>query len=65
MRKATSCLARERLEAAYAYLLEYPLLGLAVMRQGDEFLLVTGVQVAAVDASQGCKLTLPFTVRLD
>jgi chromosome segregation and condensation protein ScpB len=47
LRKATSCLARERLEAAYAYLLEYPLLGLAVMPQGDEFLLVTGVQVAA------------------
>jgi segregation and condensation protein B len=45
--RATIGLTRERLEAAYAYLLEYPLLGLTVMRQGDEFQLVTTGQVAA------------------
>ena len=38
---------RERFEAAYAYLLDYPLLGLTVLRQGDEFQLVTSGQVAA------------------
>ncbi|MDQ6670584.1 MAG: SMC-Scp complex subunit ScpB, partial [Chloroflexota bacterium] len=45
--RAAIGLTRERLEAAYAYLLDYPLLGLTVMRQGDEFQLVTTGQVAA------------------
>jgi segregation and condensation protein B len=46
--RAAIGLTRERLEAAYAYLLEYPLLGLTVLRQGgDEFQLVTTGQVAA------------------
>jgi hypothetical protein len=35
--RAASGLTRERLEAAYAYLLAYPLLSLTVLRQGDEF----------------------------
>jgi len=33
--RAAIGLTRERLEAAYAFLLEYPLLGLTVLRQGD------------------------------
>ena len=45
--RAAIGLTRERLEAAYAYLLGYPLLGLTVLRQGDEFQLVTSGQVAA------------------
>ena len=45
--RAAIGLTRERLEAAYAYLLAYPLLGLTVLRQGDEFQLVTSGQVAA------------------
>jgi segregation and condensation protein B len=45
--RAAIGLTRERLEAAYAYLLDYPLLGLTVMREGDEFQLVTSGQVAA------------------
>ena len=45
--RAAIGLTRERLEAAYAYLLAYPLLGLTVLRQGDEFQLVTTGQVAA------------------
>ena len=35
--RAAIGLTRERLEAAYAYLLAYPLLGLTVLRHGDEF----------------------------
>jgi hypothetical protein len=45
--RAAIGLTRERLEAAYAYLLEYPLLGLTLLRHGDEFQLVTTGQVAA------------------
>jgi segregation and condensation protein B len=45
--RAAIGLTRERLEAAYAYLLAYPVLGLTVLRQGDEFQLVTTGQVAA------------------
>ena len=45
--RAAIGLTRERLEAAYAYLLAYPLLGLTVLRQGDEFQLVTTGRVAA------------------
>jgi segregation and condensation protein B len=38
-------LSRERLEAAYEFLLEQPPLGLAVQRHGEEFLLVTAPEV--------------------
>jgi len=40
-------MTRERLEAAYDYLLEHPPLGLQVQRQGDEFFLVTAPEVGA------------------
>jgi len=43
--RAAIGLTRERLEAAYAYPLGYPLLGRTVLRQGDEFQLVTSGQV--------------------
>jgi segregation and condensation protein B len=46
LRGATG-MTRERLEAAYDYLLENPPLGLAVQRQGDEFFLVTAPEVSA------------------
>jgi segregation and condensation protein B len=45
--RAALALTRERLEAAYAYLLAYPLPGLTVLRHGDEIQLVTTGQVAA------------------
>ena len=45
--RAAIGLTRERLEAAYAYLFEYPLLGLTVLWQGDELQLVTTGQAAA------------------
>jgi segregation and condensation protein B len=44
--RAAIGLSRERLEAAYAYLLEHPPLGLAVQRHGEEFSLVTAAEVA-------------------
>ena len=40
-------LSRERLEAAYEYLLENPPLGLCVQRHGDELFLVTAGEVSA------------------
>jgi len=39
-------MTRERLEAAYEYLLEHPPLGLSVQRRGDELFLVTAPEVA-------------------
>jgi segregation and condensation protein B len=45
--RAAIGLTRERLEAAYVYVLAYPLLGLTELRHGDEFQLVTSGQVAA------------------
>jgi segregation and condensation protein B len=45
--RAAIGLSRERLEAAYAFLLEQPPLGLAVQRHGDEFKLVTASEVGA------------------
>ena len=44
--RAATGMTRERLEAAYEYLLEHPPLGLAVQRQGDELFLVSALQVA-------------------
>jgi segregation and condensation protein B len=43
--RAAIGLPRERLEAAYEFLLEQPPLGLAVQRHGEEFLLVTAPEV--------------------
>jgi len=40
-------MTRERLEAAYEYLLEHPPLGLAIQRQGDEFFVVSAPEVGA------------------
>lgn len=49
-RRSRSCaaisLTRERLEAAYEYLLEHPPLGLAIRRHRDELFLVTAPEVA-------------------
>jgi segregation and condensation protein B len=45
--RAAIGLTRERLEAAYEYLQNYPLLGLAVQRHGDELRLVSAGGVAA------------------
>jgi hypothetical protein len=43
--RAAIGLSRERLEDAYAYLLEQPPLGLAVQRHADELSLVTATEV--------------------
>jgi segregation and condensation protein B len=43
--RAATDMTRERLEAAYGYLLEHPPLGQAVQRQGDELFLVTAAEV--------------------
>ena len=45
--RAAIGLSRERLEAAYAYLLDHPPLGLAVQRHGDALRLVTTPEVAS------------------
>lgn len=45
--RAAIGLSRERLEAAYEYLLENPPLGLSVQRHGEQFALVTAPEVAA------------------
>lgn len=55
-------MTRERLEAAYAYLLEHPPLGLAVQRQGDEFFLVSAPEVgAAVERHLGNPRPVPLS----
>ena len=55
-------MTRERLEAAYAYLLEEPPLGLAIQRQGDEFFLVTAPEVgAAVERHLGNPRPVPLS----
>lgn len=45
--RAATGMTRERLEAAYEYLLEHPPLGLTIQRQRDEFFLVTALEVGA------------------
>jgi len=44
--RAATGMTRERLEAAYEYLLEQPPLGLAVQRQRDDLFLVSAAEVA-------------------
>jgi len=44
--RAATGMTRERLEAAYEYLLEHPPLGLAVQRQRDELFLVSAPEVS-------------------
>jgi segregation and condensation protein B len=61
LRGATG-MTRERLEAAYAYLLERPPLGLAIQRQGDEFFLVSAPEVgAAVERHLGSPRPVPLS----
>jgi segregation and condensation protein B len=45
--RAAIGLSRERLEEAYAYLLEHPPLGLSVQRHGEDFTLMTAPEVAS------------------
>jgi segregation and condensation protein B len=59
--RAAIGITRERLEAAYEYLQNYPLLGLAVQRHGDELRLVSSGQVAT---SVGRHLNAPRPVAL-
>ncbi len=55
-------MTRERLEAAYEYLLEHPPLGLAIQRQGDEFFLVSAPEVgAAVERHLGNPRPVPLS----
>src|SRR6202011_2972612 len=55
-------MTRERLEAAHAYLLENPPLGLAIQRQGDEFFLVSAPEVgAAVERHLGNPRPVPLS----
>jgi chromosome segregation and condensation protein ScpB len=55
-------MTRERLEAAYEYLLEHPPLGLAIQRQGDEFFLVSAPEVgAAVERHLGNRRPVPLS----
>jgi len=45
--RAAIALSRERLEAAYEFLLQHPPIGLSVQRHGEEFSLVTAPEVAS------------------
>ena len=61
LRGATG-MTRERLEAAYALLLEEPPLGLAIQRQGDEFFLVSAPEVgAAIERHLGNPRPVPLS----
>ena len=60
--RAAVGLSRERLEAAYDYLLEHPPLGLAVQRLGDELCLVTAPEVSpSVERHLGIPRATPLS----
>jgi len=60
--RAATGITRERLEAAYAYLLEHPPLGLLVQRQRDELQLVSAPEVSrSVERDLGHPRPVPLS----